>query len=476
MNALPVIAREMRAESRRSVNFGLRVLSAATLIVVFGGFIFGVEIDLALLGAALFGVLKLTLLLAFWIIVPLMTADCVSREKREGTLGLLFLTPLTPVDVIAGKAAVHILRAVTLFLAALPILGLPFVFGGVSRVAFWSALSQLAGTVFLGIAAGIYASTRGGTATQVMVMAEGYAFLLGLAWFSWVAISGGLPPGGTGAVLWSIGTSMLLVILLFRIMLRASIKQLIENWQQEEDAPEKPRWTEDFARSDLSRTVFQWDKNRTLDRNPIAWLQEYSWTARLTKWGWFGGLILAEFFFLAGPFAGSQVVLIAALSAGVAFSAVGSFRRERHTGLLELLLVTPLSVRQVINGRLWGIFCHFFPAVAVLLVCWYGDHALNPRLYHSGLASLILPNPLTFALVMIVGFYFSLSAMPFLLAWLLTWVFAFGGPPLTILLIDRIVRPIPRFLPSLLEIAIGALALFFVYRNVKLRKFLRPET
>ena len=60
-----------------------------------------------------------------------MTADCVSREKREGTLGLLFLTPLTVLDVIAGKVAIHALRALTLFLAAMPVLGHPLVFGGV---------------------------------------------------------------------------------------------------------------------------------------------------------------------------------------------------------------------------------------------------------------------------------------------------------------------------------------------------------
>src|ERR1044071_9279281 len=35
----------------------------------------------------------------------LLTADCVSRERREGTLGLLFLTDLRGIDVILGKLA-----------------------------------------------------------------------------------------------------------------------------------------------------------------------------------------------------------------------------------------------------------------------------------------------------------------------------------------------------------------------------------
>jgi ABC-type transport system involved in cytochrome c biogenesis permease component len=34
----------------------------------------------------------------------------VSSEKREGTLGLLFLTPLTGMDIVLGKMACHSLQ------------------------------------------------------------------------------------------------------------------------------------------------------------------------------------------------------------------------------------------------------------------------------------------------------------------------------------------------------------------------------
>ena len=33
-----------------------------------------------------------------------LTADCLSEEKREGTLGLLFLTSLKGYDVVLGKS------------------------------------------------------------------------------------------------------------------------------------------------------------------------------------------------------------------------------------------------------------------------------------------------------------------------------------------------------------------------------------
>src|SRR6185369_5833518 len=83
-------------------------------------------------GGVLFGRLHLTMLCSIWILVPLMTADCISRERREGTLGLLFLTPLTAQGVVLAKALAHGARALTLCLAVLPVLMIPLLIGGVS--------------------------------------------------------------------------------------------------------------------------------------------------------------------------------------------------------------------------------------------------------------------------------------------------------------------------------------------------------
>ena len=103
-----------------------------------------------------------------------MTADCISRERREGTLGLLFLTPLTVLDVIAGKAAIHVLRALTLFLAALPVLVLPLVLGGVEwRWVLMAAVVQ-ANAVLIPAAAG-YRDDRSARQAAVFVVENGRA-------------------------------------------------------------------------------------------------------------------------------------------------------------------------------------------------------------------------------------------------------------------------------------------------------------
>ena len=97
-----LVEREVRQESRRGANYWLRVLTGGVVVLAFGWDTLTTELPAPLLGPGLFAALRRTLALALWVLVPIMTADCVSRERREGTLGLLFLTPLTVTGVIVG--------------------------------------------------------------------------------------------------------------------------------------------------------------------------------------------------------------------------------------------------------------------------------------------------------------------------------------------------------------------------------------
>src|SRR5258708_5263586 len=127
MTALPLVTRELQAEARRPFNFWLRVLGAGSVVVAFTLTSFNLQLAPSHYGPFLFSSLNSGLSLAIWILVPVLTADCISREKREGTLGLLFLTPLTARDIVVAKMLTHGLRAATLILAALPILSLPLI-------------------------------------------------------------------------------------------------------------------------------------------------------------------------------------------------------------------------------------------------------------------------------------------------------------------------------------------------------------
>src|SRR5207248_3381535 len=131
MNVLPVISRELRSSARHSFTYNLRVLGVAALVLA--SFFFGINHGFGpTMGGRLFGSLHFTLFLAIWILVPLLTADCISREQREGTLGLLFMTRLKATDIVIAKGFAHGLRALTLWLAVLPVVTIPFLLGGLS--------------------------------------------------------------------------------------------------------------------------------------------------------------------------------------------------------------------------------------------------------------------------------------------------------------------------------------------------------
>ena len=104
MSFLPIVDRELRVTARRPRTYWSRLLVALIAIVI---------------GAVLLGAYALTPQTQvgqtlFWALAGLSfchclfagrmaTADSISEEKREGTLGLLFLTDLKGYDIVLGK-------------------------------------------------------------------------------------------------------------------------------------------------------------------------------------------------------------------------------------------------------------------------------------------------------------------------------------------------------------------------------------
>src|SRR5439155_21979260 len=146
----PVIVRELRAQARQPLTHWLRVVGGISVAGAMGlafwtmrsldrqgdrgmfRFVSAAASNpIHTFGITLFGKMNLFIFAAIWVFVPLATADAVSRERREGTLALLYLTELRSFGIVVGKAFVHMLRAASLFLTMTPWLMLPLVFGGV---------------------------------------------------------------------------------------------------------------------------------------------------------------------------------------------------------------------------------------------------------------------------------------------------------------------------------------------------------
>ena len=54
----------------------------------------------------------------------------------------------------------------------------------------------------------------------------------------------------------------------------------------------------------------------------------------------------------------------------MSFSAANSFREDRQSGVLELLLVTPLTEGNIVYGRIRGILLQFLPSMLIILLAW----------------------------------------------------------------------------------------------------------
>ena len=475
MNVLPVIVRELRAQARQPFTFNLRVLGVAAVLATLAL----LALNRSLLpgeGGRAYVFLHDVLLVAIWILVPLSTADCISRERREGTLGLLFLTPLKALDIVFAKGLAHGLRALTLWLACLPVMVIPFLVGGLT----WqiSALSCAVNFSSIGLALGasILASSSCRnwnrslaltimlavfliTAFGVVLLITDYVaiapYVLGMNpkrfWYElydapgliltgavavisgaggfWTEVSNSLSfPGQRAAVIASGFVTVLSLLAAYGLMLLAAWN-VRRRWQELPRSARAEKMERVFCTPVVGRSFFRWWMRRKLERNPIGWLEQRTWSGRLVTWVWLAVIISVYTAILMewGIFGdGVQIFMAWLLVGSIASVAVGSFRRERESGVLELLLVTPLTAGQIINGRLRGMWGQFLPAIVTLLGIWLYLNSVFRLSEEECWTVWFFAG--TFLTLPVIGLFFSLRCRNFVGGFLLTAVFGILAP------------------------------------------------
>ena len=136
----PVLARELKERMRRKrsgfvLTVYLVLLSGALWLLYLGESAAGTAgpgaLRLASLGRAAFQTVLFVMLLLVCFIVPGLAAGGVAGERERQTLVPLQVTLLRPRSILLGKLAASLAFVVFLVFAALPLIGVSFLLGGV---------------------------------------------------------------------------------------------------------------------------------------------------------------------------------------------------------------------------------------------------------------------------------------------------------------------------------------------------------
>jgi hypothetical protein len=217
------------------------------------------------------------------------------------------------------------------------------------------------------------------------------------------------------------------VLVFFYAAARFAARRIERSWQDKIPSPRRESLLRRYC-TPVFRRRFRRNMQRTLDWNPIAWLQQYSWKARLSKWGLCLIFVLIEFLaFQAFPDKHKALVPLLLILGGIyTFVGAGSFLEEKRNGALELLLVTPISVNKLIFGRACGLWLQFLPAGLVVAgdyAGWLwsypseGDFLNGPVVGSLVLACVFLTLP-------VFATYCALRVKNLIVAAVLTWVAA----------------------------------------------------
>jgi len=403
MTFLPIVERELRVASRRLGTYLFRGGAACSAVLLSIWFFIAMrhsrpsEISMTIF-VLLTGATGLYSLFAGvrW------TADCLSQEKRDGTLGLLFLTDLKGYDVVLGKLVANSITVFYGLLAVIPVFTLPLLMGGVTMGEIGRTALVALNTMFFSLALGLCVSALSQSARKsmgatflVLITLAGVLPSLG-AWGEYLHKLRPLHPlfflpspgfayywafdmnyRGAAHRFWS---SVCVTHALGWLCLAVAAVVVPRNWQ------DRPAGSARLAWRDWWKTFLYGSsehrgalRRELLDANPFLWLCSRSLFKPYSVWlmlvllsgGWVYGYYKLEKDWLnEGIYFLSGFVLNLLFKGWVASECGRQLAEERQQGSLELLLCTPLSVRDILNGQWLALRRQFLGPFVIAVGLW----------------------------------------------------------------------------------------------------------
>ncbi|MBL9167948.1 MAG: ABC transporter permease [Verrucomicrobiales bacterium] len=421
-----ILDRELRIRARQRRTFVHRFLIALATsgVTVLSLVLASLTTRVASVGQEVFGLLS-------WVLFGLClleglrnAADSISEEKREGTLGLLFLTDLSAAGIILGKTSGQLLSSLYALMSAIPALSIPIMLGGVTGGEFWRAVLALFLTLLASLSLGILVSAwvRGvieaWIGTALLLLAMLFVLPALMAWLSSATGASGASPfamrllraefydPSPGLYWQSMGYYLLVIV----TALGLACWVLPRRWQQT-TVETKRMEKEPVTR--MSETL-----HRLRDHRPMEWFAQHRdvghpillvisviLASALVLWALLSSpeRIMADYFAIGASAFAYHLVL----STYQVLKATSLGSALRATGLLELIFITPLRPQETVLGLGRGLLRQGLKATGIFSVgeilclailigraAWFKELPLGPVIAVSVLASLIMWPPI----------------------------------------------------------------------------------
>ncbi len=397
--------------------------------------------DLSRFGSAVFMLLAPLQLAMAVMFSALLTAAAVAQEKDRRTLDLLLMTNLSNTEIVLGKLLASILGVLGQIVAGIALLMLITLLGGISY-------AQVARVVAITLTAAMVAGSLGSTIALWREKTFQSLALTALCLMAWL-LSGEIVASGVlgqhwsnvEAVHWATAISPLRALLagmhpqdisatafswfggpVYLFLFGAIVATIVINlwaiarvrvWNPTQDVVLREQPAEHLGQQQVSNASApgRAKKSRNVWDNPILWREICTWA--------YGKKIIAVRVAYLMIFATCAAALVALLSnESVRYGtlipeaakplvplmvlglvlvnalAVTSLTNERDLRALDLLLVTDLTPKEIIFGKLGGIFFNakemILLPMALCIVLWHFGHISTENLVFLVIALLVM--------------------------------------------------------------------------------------
>jgi ABC-type transport system involved in multi-copper enzyme maturation permease subunit len=389
----PLFSREALTAPRQARHFLLRsgyVAAWFVMLYTLGQVTFGWQQErhlgeLARFGSLVFQVFSLIQMTLVLFFALLFAAGNISQEKDRKTLVLLLMTDLRNHELVLGKLTASLLIVAVLLAASCPVFTFILLLGGVSLTQIgWSLALTAAAALAAGSWGSLIAFWREKTfqtlAWSVLGMGLFLGAIEGLAAAcgsqstaaAWIQLFN--PFRGMLAVLDPLAISnagvaaspvyYVLAMLALAVGLEATAILRLRVWNPSDSLWTAPKPEAGGAADTTTRAVWH---------NPIIWREirtaAYGRKVFVIKLAYLALFLFAAFYVTRSGTTGGDLVLGMISPAGFSFvgltllslmlvnaQAVTSLTTERDAKTLELLLVTDITAKEFIYGKLGGIF------------------------------------------------------------------------------------------------------------------------